>query len=221
MSTEQDIEALVADVPLGPGHEDQERVVAAALRRLLINGQRGIVLADEVGFGKTYEALAVLSHLCAHARRRRRTFERALVLCKPALVRKWEEETSSTRAGRGFPRYLPAKHPARELFGHEVRCIDKRATARDLRHAGVRGQRVDGRHQVPPGLYIVNEKLLQEEKRQASTLLRQIWRTRWDVVVVDEAHHYAHGNRPMRLFAPTGISETTTSRPWTSTGSSR
>lgn len=204
MSTEQDIEALVSDLRLGPGHEDQERVVTAALRRLLVHGQRGVVLADEVGFGKTYEALAVLSHLCAHARRRRRSFERALVLCKPALVRKWEEETSSTRAGRGFPRYLPAKHPARELFGHEVRCIDNRATARDLRHAGVRGQRLDGRHQVPPGLYIVNEKLLQEEKRQASTLLRQLWRTRWDVVVVDEAHHYAHGNTPMHLFAPDG-----------------
>jgi SNF2 family DNA or RNA helicase len=204
LSTEQDIEALVSDLRLGPGHEDQERVVAAALRRLLVHGQRGVVLADEVGFGKTYEALAVVSHLCAHARRRRRSFERALVLCKPALVRKWEEETSSTRAGRGFPRYLPAKHAARELFGHEVRCIDNRATARELRHSGVRGQRVDGRHQVPPGLYIVNEKLLQEEKRQASTLLRQIWRTRWDVVVVDEAHHYAHGNRPMRLFAPDG-----------------
>ena len=29
-------------------------------------------------------------------------------------------------------------------------------------------------------------------------------RTRWDVVVVDEAHHYAHGNRPVRLFAPDG-----------------
>lgn len=204
MTTEQDIEALVSDVSLGPGHEDQQRVVTAALRRLLINEQPGIVLADEVGFGKTYEALAVLSHLCAHERRHGRTFERALVLCKPALVRKWEEETSSTRAGRGFPRYLPAKHPACELFGRQVRCIDTRATAQDLRHAGVRGQRVGGRHQVPPGLYIVNEKLLQEEKRQASTLLRQIWRTRWDVVIVDEAHHYARGNRPMRLFAPDG-----------------
>lgn len=204
MSTEQDIEALVSNLRLGPGHEDQERVVAAALRRLLVHGQRGVVLADEVGFGKTYEALAVLSHLCAHARRCRRSFERALVLCRPALVRKWEEETSSTRAGRGFPQYLPANHLARELFGHQVRCIDSRATAHDLRHAGVRGQRVDGRHQVQPGLYIVNEKLLQEEKRQASTLLRQIWRTRWDVVVVDEAHHYARGNSPVRLFAPDG-----------------
>ena len=99
----------------------------------------------EVGFGKTYEALAVVSHLCAHAAGRRNSFERALVLCKPAQVLfSWEEETSSTRAGRGFPRYLPAKHRP-TLFGNEVRCIDNRATARELRHAGVRGQRVDSR----------------------------------------------------------------------------
>lgn len=204
MTTEDEIVGLVSEVPLGPGHDDQMRVVAAALRRLLIHGQRGVVLADEVGFGKTYEALALLSHLCALARKQRKPFERALVLCKPSLVRKWEEETSSTRAGRGFPRYLRENHPARELFGHEVRCIDNRATARELRHSGVRGQRVAGRQQVPPGLYIVNEKLLQEEKRRESTLLRQIWRTQWNVVIVDEAHHYARGNRPMLLFAPDG-----------------
>lgn len=204
MSTEKDVTALVAEFGLGPGHEDQERVVAAALRRLLVHGQRGVILADEVGFGKTYEALALVSHLCAHARRHRRESFRALVLCKPALVRKWEEEASAMRADRGFPRYLPEKHPARELFANEVSCIDSRARARQLRSDGVRGQRVAGRHQVPHGLYIVNERLLQEEKRRDSTLLRQLWHTRWDVVVVDEAHHYAHGNRPVRLFAPDG-----------------
>ena len=203
MSTEQVIEDLVSELRLG-GHDDQERAVAAALRRLILNKQRGIVLADEVGFGKTYEALAVLCHLCAYAKRRRRPFNRALVLCKPSLVRKWEEETSSTHEGRGFPQYLSAAHPAQKLFGTTVRCIDKRATARALRRTGVRGQLVDGHHQAPPGFYIVNEKLLQEEKRKTSTLLGQIWRTHWDVVIVDEAHHYARGNRPMLLFAPDG-----------------
>lgn len=202
MTTERDIQALVSRLPLGTGHEDQVRVVAAALRRLLVNKQRGVVLADEVGFGKTYEALAVVSHLCAHAQAQRTPFERVLVLCKPSLVRKWEEETSSTRADRGFPRYLPEKHPAEALFGNAVHCIDKRATAQELRHSGFRGQRVDGRLQVPAGLYIVNENLLQKEKRETSPLLRQLWSSRWDVVVVDEAHHYAHGNKPMFLFAP-------------------
>lgn len=196
---------LVPNLSLGEGHQDQECAVAAALRSLVVEGHPGVVLADEVGFGKTYEALALVSQLCAYERQRRRSFERALVLCKPSLVRKWEEETSATRPDRGFPRYLPEGHPARALFfDHEVHCVDSRATARELRRAGVRGQAIKGRHQVRPGLYIVNEKLLQEEKRKESPLLRQIWRTRWDAVIVDEAHHYARGNRPMRLFAPDG-----------------
>src|SRR5207247_9858060 len=131
----------------------------------------------------------------------RRSFDRALVLCKPALVRKWEEETSATRSDRGFPRYLPEAHPARALFfDHDVHCVDSRATAREMRRAGVRGQTLDGRHQVRPGLYIVNEKLLQEEKRGASPLLRQIWRTHWDAVIEDDAHHYAHGTPHSRLL---------------------
>lgn len=188
---------------LGEGHDEQEKVVVTALLRLLVDGNRGIVLADEVGFGKTYEALAVVSQLCAHAKLRRKTFDHVLVLCKPALVRKWEEETSTSSPNQGFPRYLRG-HPAQELFA-EVRTIDSRATANDLRSKeGLFGQRIDGRNQVPPGIYIVNERLLAEEKRKDSTLLRQIWRTRWDVVIVDEAHHYAHENRPVLLFAPDG-----------------
>lgn len=204
MTTERDIEALVADVRLGAGHEDQERAVAAALRRLLVLERTGVVLADEVGFGKTYEALAVLSHLVADAARRRDPFERALVLCKPTLVRKWEEESSTSREGRGFPRYLPKEHPARVLFEPRVHCIDSRAAARNLREEGLRGRLEEGRRQVPPGLYIVNERLLQAEKRRDHPLLKQIWRSHWNVVIVDEAHHYARGNRPQRLFASDG-----------------
>lgn len=203
MITKEQLEALTTMIRLGDGHEDQERVVAAALRRLLIHGQRGVVLADEVGFGKTYEALAITAHLCAHARQDGESFERVLVLCKPALVRKWQEETSGTHSGRGFPQYLSEDHPARELF-ESVRCVDSRAAARELRENGTRAQRVDGRLQVPPGLYVVNEKLLSEERRQASTLLRQVWRAQWDLVIVDEAHHYARGNLPARIFAPDG-----------------
>jgi len=204
MTTAGDIARLVSEVPLG-GHTDQERAVAAALRGLLLGAQqRGVVLADEVGFGKTYEALAVASHLCAHAQRQGRTFERVLVLCKPSLTSKWEEESSRTHEGRGFPRYLPPEHPAQLLFGTGVCCIDSRSTARDMRSGGLRAQRTEGGLQVPPGLYIVNEKLLQREKREQSTLLKQLWASRWDVVIVDEAHHYARGNKPQLLFAPDG-----------------
>mgnify|MGYP001060916008 CR=1 FL=1 len=49
------VEELVSRLPLGAGHELQEHAVAAALRAMLVEGRRGVVLADEVGFGKTYE----------------------------------------------------------------------------------------------------------------------------------------------------------------------
>jgi hypothetical protein len=65
--TQEDVARLVRRLPLGKGHEGQERAVAAALDALLVRGHRGVVLADEVGFGKTYEALAVLTLLREHA----------------------------------------------------------------------------------------------------------------------------------------------------------
>src|SRR5213083_2900247 len=58
-TTQRDIGEMVKSLPLGKGHEAQERAVAATLDAFLVRGQRGVVLADEVGFGKTYEALAV------------------------------------------------------------------------------------------------------------------------------------------------------------------
>src|SRR6187401_726077 len=97
-TTQEDVVQLVRRLPLGKGHEGQERAVAAALEALLVRGQRGVVLADEVGFGKTYEALAVLTLLREHAKRHGKSVERVLVLCKPSLVKKWSEEISTARA---------------------------------------------------------------------------------------------------------------------------
>jgi hypothetical protein len=198
--TRAQVDRLSRGISLGE-HSEQEQAVRAALHRLLVEGARGVVLADEVGFGKTYEALAIASHLCAHAGRRHKKF-RVLVLCKNALVRKWEDETSIGREGHGFPRYLDkTAHPAwQALFAH-TRVIDRRKTATALRNEGVRAKRTRKGLQVPPGLYVVNERLLLPDKRREYPLLRQIYRTRWNVVIVDEAHHYARDTRPVELFA--------------------
>jgi len=104
--TQQEIKNLCSCVSLGDGHEAQERTVFAALRNLLGDGKRGIVLADEVGFGKTYEALAIMALLCERARETRKSFDRVIILCKPSLLEKWQDELSQTRQDRGFPRYL-------------------------------------------------------------------------------------------------------------------
>ena len=56
-TTQEDVARLVSRLPLGKGHEGQERAVAAALDALLVRGHRGVVLADEVGFGKTVRSI--------------------------------------------------------------------------------------------------------------------------------------------------------------------
>jgi type I site-specific restriction endonuclease len=203
-----DVSGLVARLPLGAGHELQEQAVAAALNSLLCEGRRGVVLADEVGFGKTYEALAVMTLLCDQSRRSRREFSRVLVLCKSSLLRKWLEEVSANRPGAGFPQYLQdsywKNHPIRELLEH-VHVVERRWSADELRSSGLRGERRDGHIQVPSGLYIVNHDLMSEKARATRRpFLTQLWNTQWDLVVVDEAHHYARWNRPAYIFAPDG-----------------
>lgn len=201
------VDQLVGRLPLGAGHELQEHAVAAALGSILRDGHRGIVLADEVGFGKTYEALAIMALLCDHARVTGGSFGRVLVLCKSPLLRKWLEETNPARSDQGFPQYLCGAywqgHPVRALL-ERVHVIERRWSADELRAGGVRGHRLGGRLQVPEGLYIVNHDLLSERVRGTRLLLGQLWRTHWDLIIVDEAHHYARRNRPAHIFAPDG-----------------
>ncbi len=202
------IQSVVARLPLGEGHRLQEDAVAAALNSLLCEGRRGVVLADEVGFGKTYEALAIMALLCDVSRRSRREFGRVLVLCKSALLRKWLEEVSTNRTRGGFPQYLQGSHwknhPVWNLLDR-VHVVERRWSADELRSSGLRGERRDGHVQVPGGLYIVNHDLMSERARASRRpFLTQLWNTHWDLVIVDEAHHYARWNQPAYLFAPDG-----------------
>ncbi len=56
-----DIDDLVRDIALDREH--QMRAVRAALDALLNHGRQGVILADEVGCGKTYEALGTAALL--------------------------------------------------------------------------------------------------------------------------------------------------------------
>jgi len=199
--TNAEVEALSARLKLGNGHEAQERAVAAALRSLLVEEKRGVVLADEVGFGKTYEALAIMALLCERARAARKTFSRVLVLCKSSLLEKWQEELSATRPERGFPRYLDPwddRHPAKRLL-RQVRVIGRRASGDELRSV-----REDGRLQAPEGIYVVNQDVLTPKNREHRFFLRRLYDTIWDLIIVDEAHHYARWTQPSYIFAPNG-----------------
>lgn len=186
--TNAEVESLSARLKLGKGHEAQERAVAAALRSLLVDEKRGVVLADEVGFGKTYEARAIMALLCERAREARKSFDRVLVLCKSSLLEKWQEELSATRPERGFPRYLdpwPEKHPAKRLL-RQVHVIGRRASGDELRSV-----REGGKLQAPEGVFVVNQDVLTPNNREHRFFLRRLYDTIWDLIIVDEAHHYA------------------------------
>jgi SNF2 family DNA or RNA helicase len=200
----RDVDALCERLHLGKDHELQERAVAAALRSLLVEGRRGVVLADEVGFGKTYEALAVAALLAEHARQKRsKPFERVLILCKSSLLGKWQEELSPAREkGRGFLQYLtgeywPKKHPFCRILPPVT--ISRRASADDKTAI-----RDNGRLQARPGIYIVNQEVLTEKNRDKRHFLKRLYRTLWDLIIVDEAHHLARWTKPAFIFAPNG-----------------
>ena len=199
-----EVAKLAGKIHLGAGHERQETAVAAALRSLLVEERRGVVLADEVGFGKTYEALAVMALLCERSREAGKGFDRVLVLCKPALLGKWQEEISCARKGKGFHQYLsgehwPERHPVYKNLLRHVRVISRRASAEE--HRGIRD---DGKLQAPPGLYIVNQEVLTEKNRGSRLFLKRLYRTVWDLIIIDEAHHYARWIQPAYVFAPDG-----------------
>jgi superfamily II DNA or RNA helicase len=70
----------------------QEATATAILESL--HGQPGIVLADEVGMGKTYVALAVIASVLASTRGRRPV----IVMMPPGLADKWQAEWQQFKA---------------------------------------------------------------------------------------------------------------------------
>ncbi|WP_198026626.1 SNF2-related protein [Bradyrhizobium sp. ARR65] len=201
--TEEAVRKLCARLRLGTGHELQEHAVRSAISGILVDQRKGVVLADEVGFGKTYEALAIMALLCEHSRAAQNPFERVLILCKSTLLEKWQEELSRVRPDRGFARYLmgeawPEHHPVFRLLD-AVHVIGRRAAADDHRSI-----REGGKLQAAPGIYIVNHHVLTEANRNSRWFLKRLYETEWDLVIIDEAHHYARWTRPAYIFAPNG-----------------
>ena len=77
--------------------ERQQRTTQEILLRL--NDQPGVILADEVGLGKTFVALAVAASVATSTRMKRPV----VVMVPPALTSKWPQEW------RTFAQYcLPA-----------------------------------------------------------------------------------------------------------------
>lgn len=150
--------------------------------RLLNSVARGILIADEVGLGKTIEAGLVWTEL-----RTRYDFRRLLVLCPAVLREKWQRELKNR-------------------FGVEAEILDARGTLNRLRQAasdetpgfaivaslqGLRPRRT-WRRTTDRGAASELARFL-EDREQADPLI--------DMCVVDEAHHLRNRETMTSQFA--------------------
>jgi ERCC4-related helicase len=198
-----DLNQLTSRIVLKRDH--QMRAVRAGLEALLVREQRGVVLADEVGCGKTYEALGIAALLWHHFRNTSTPVQRILVVAEPALMNKWFDEieappTKERESQRGFQQYVTGEewHPFQEM----LRNVTQLGRRWDGEGAGVREA---GKMQVPAGrVYLVKPLLLTGGGAgEASPMVRWLRKTDWDVIIVDEAHHFTNlKTERSRVFFP-------------------
>lgn len=174
--------ARVKEIDTGPGRRHQ--VAAYRQARRSLNRQAGIVLADGVGLGKTYEALATVATLLAqrqHGKERKQGAFKVLIVVPPNLVTKWASELEDD----GFLRYLEGWDKSSNTRAIYKTFSDDVVVLRRISDLeSTPGKRRYGSNVLPAGCYIMNSNLLFRSERKAT----QIHRTLWDAVIVDEAH---------------------------------
>jgi SNF2 family DNA or RNA helicase len=218
-----EINKLASMIDLGRDH--QNSAVLWGLKRLLDAKQCGIILGDEVGCGKTYEALAILALLWHHYQKTETPVRRVLILCKSGLIRKWYEElttqtklnskensesvliASSASSEHGIQAHLKDKcfDEFNEKFLRKLNLIENLSRSDKIWNSrgvkGFRGVREGDKVQAPEGLYLVNQHLLHESTRGKSNPIKYIYKTDWDLVILDEAHHFGKGRKCDSIFA--------------------
>jgi superfamily II DNA or RNA helicase len=140
------------------------------LRRALMAPRANLLLADDVGLGKTIEAGLVIQEL--FLRHRART---AIVVCPPSLSLKWQDEM-------------------REKFGLEFTIVNSELMAEVRRTHGLQANPF----QIFPRVIVSMawlpqvraQRLLRDVYAQASNP-KTGSRYAFDILVVDEAHHVA------------------------------
>jgi superfamily II DNA or RNA helicase len=140
------------------------------LRRALGAPRANLLLADDVGLGKTIEAGLVIQEL--FLRHRART---AIVVCPPSLSVKWQDEM-------------------REKFGLEFTIVNSELMAEVRRSRGLQANPFQTFPRVIVSMawlpQVRAQRLLRDVYAQAANP-RTGSRYAFDVLVVDEAHHVA------------------------------
>ena len=133
------------------------------LLRLLRADQPRLLIADDVGVGKTIEAGLILKELEA-----RGDVERVLVMCPRSLVHKWRSEM--------------------RRFDEDFKILDGATLRHCLREADIDGWPSEAARAIlPMELIQRQEHLLGDERRPGLLTLEQP--PRFDLLIIDEAHH--------------------------------
>jgi superfamily II DNA or RNA helicase len=186
----------VSRVIFKTGEPHQEETAIWARQRLGDGGGRrfsspddqdGVLFADSVGRGKTWEALSAAA-LILYKEKPQRDRRHVLILCPANLVTKWEDELSD---GSPFRKKLTAWASHLKKTGHAAsaqRVLDTFTHLLPIRSAKhVQTRRKRGAFHPPGGTYIVSQSLIIRTGRGLSALHRE----EWDIVIVDEAHNAA------------------------------
>ncbi len=195
---------------ISTGKKHQEEVAVWVRRRLADShggqfdtgrsrlNQHGVILADGVGLGKTWEALAASALILVESSKERwdgsqrksirQQPARVLVVCPPGLVSKWTREI---RDPEGFSVYLKrwANANHRRAFvldtlrePYEIRL---RSDLADLDPGRIRFAQVE----LPAGTYVCNWNVLRKKIGSGRSRLAALRSQSWGVLIVDEAHH--------------------------------
>jgi len=186
----------VSRVEFKTGKLHQERTVIWARQRLADSkgrcfsspdDQDGVLLADSVGMGKTWEALGAAA-LLLYKMRPKHGRRHVLILCPANLVTKWEDELA---AGQPFREQLDRWWRRLKKTGQAKtadRVIETLTHLLPIRRATHVPTRLNRRRFHPPGgTYIVSQSLITGKGRGLNALRRE----EWDVIIVDEAHNAA------------------------------
>ena len=130
----------------------------------------GLLIADDVGLGKTIEAGLIVTELIA-----RRRVRRVLIICPAALQQQWRDEM-------------------RSKFYLDFTIVDRDSTFRLRREQGIDANPWNAFPRIITSMDYLRQAPVLEEFRAAGTRLgREVETTAhpWQLLIVDEAHNVA------------------------------